>query len=127
TVAEPVEMTVGNFVYLCNNVSHHAFVKGPNLDASTNNWIIPETFLVDGTTYTVVAVKEEAFDYNYRVHRLELPSTLTRIGKNAFLNCGNLEIVVSHIVHPFVIDNNTFVCMTWNNDKQEYEYNTPVA
>lgn len=126
-VAEPVEKTVGDFVYLCNTVSHHAFVKGLSDDSRAVNLTIPETFESDGATYTVLTVKDEAFYYSYRVRRLELPSTLTKIGKDAFFNCRNLEMVVSHIVHPFVIDDNTFVCRSWNSDSQQYDYETPSA
>ena len=126
-VAEPVEKTVGDFVYLCNTVSHHAFVKGLSDDSKAINLTIPETFESDGATYTVLTVKDEAFYYSYRVRRLELPSTLTKIGKDAFFNCRNLEMVVSHIVHPFVIDDNTFVCRSWNSDSQQYDYETPSA
>ncbi len=126
-VAEPVEKTVGDFVYLCNPVSHHAFVKEGSEAARTYTWVIPETFESDGVTYTVVAVKDEAFYYAYHLHRLELPATLTKIGNSAFQNCWNLKMVVSHIVHPFVIDDNTFVCRRWNSDTQQYDIEPPIA
>ena len=126
-VAEPEEKTVGDFVYLCNNDTHHAFVKGTKEDADTKTWVIPETFDTDGVTYTVVAVRSDAFFYDSRVRRLELPSTLNMIGDEAVLNCNNLQMVISHIKHPFVIHDNTFAVRTWNYDTMEFDYKESSA
>ena len=126
-VAEPEEKTVGDFVYLCNNDTHHAFVKGTKEDADTKTWVIPETFDTDGVTYTVVAVRSDAFFYDSRVRRLELPSTLNMIGDEAVLNCNNLQMVISHIKHPFVIHDNTFAVRTWNYDTMKFDYKESSA
>lgn len=50
---------------------------------SNQNLVIPATFTVDGTEYTVVSIGDEAFK-TAGIRSLELPETLRSIGKSAF-------------------------------------------
>ena len=56
------------------------------------------------------------------LQKLELPSTLTRIGERAFIGSRNLDMAISHIVNPYAIQNNVF-CKEehWNENGQSYD------
>ena len=112
-VAEPVEKIVDNFIYKCNEVTKNAILIG-QVNNNVTNVIIPETFTADNATYTVKGIGKEAFWGNYYIEQLTLPSTLTKIEKDAFLNCKNLKMIISHIDHPFTIDDDTFSYRYWN-------------
>ncbi len=62
-------------------------------EAYSGNIVIPQTVTHSGTTYTVVAVGNEAFYYGHQLYTLELPSTVNSIGNYAFYECINLESV----------------------------------
>ena len=68
-----------------------------------------ESFLTEGVTIpsTVTTIGEEAFR-NTWMKRIELPESIKSIGENAFSNTPELKTVVSNIVNPFAIPDNTF-------------------
>ena len=121
-VAAYVEITTDEFVYDCNPVTRHAMLKKKNDYYDGAIVSIPATFESGGTTYTVIGIEKDAFWGAYYLQRLELPATLRKIGKDAFAACKNLSLVVSHIVHPFVIDGNTFSQANWNEVTYTYNY-----
>lgn len=51
---------------------------------------IPETTVKDGVTYTVTAIKANAFAGNEYIGYVFIPKTVKTIGDNAFKNCVNL-------------------------------------
>ena len=67
------------------------------------------------------AIDSNAFSW-CDLQKLELPSTLTRIGERAFIGSRNLAMVISHIVNPYAIQNNVF-CKEeyWNENGQSYD------
>ena len=126
-VATYVEITTDEFVFDCNPVTRHAMLKKQNENYNGVVVSIPATFESGGTTYTVIGIEKDAFWGAYYLQRLELPATLRKIGKDAFAACKNLSLVVSHIVHPFVIDGNTFSQANWNEVTYTYNYSPSSA
>ena len=55
-----------------------------------------------------------AFADMYGLTRLELPSTLKEIGGCVIQGCENLAAVVSHIIDPPAVADNTFATGKWN-------------
>ncbi len=52
---------------------------------------IPKKVKIDGKTYTVVEIAEDAFKDNMDVTTVTIESTITKIGKNAFNGCKKLK------------------------------------
>ena len=74
--------------------------------------VIPDSFMVDGVYYKVIAIKESVFKDKTSIESLTLPSTLTQIGDNAFDGCKNIAVVTSKIKEPFTISDNVFSAYT---------------
>lgn len=69
---------------------------------------IPKTVTNAGETYTVVAIGATAFANNNDLSAVEIPSTVTTIGGNAFAGCRNLTSVTCAMPTPPVIIPNVF-------------------
>ena len=65
---------------------------GADADAA-GNVVIPATVEIDGESYAVVSIEDEAFYGNEQVESVAIPSTVTTIGESAFKGCSNLESV----------------------------------
>ena len=60
---------------------------------------IPDCITIDGSTYTVTAIGDEAFVRCFYLTRLSLPATIRTIGSRAFVSCYRLaEITVPQSV-----------------------------
>jgi hypothetical protein len=55
--------------------------------------VIPETVVYQGTTYTVTAIGDYAFDLCLDLASISMPNTITIIGEGAFCNCRSLSAV----------------------------------
>ena len=73
---------------------------------------LPDSFAVDDVYYKVIAIKEEVFKNKSSIKNLRLPSTLQKIGDNAFAGCKNIGIVTSKVKEPFAISDNVFSVYT---------------
>ena len=149
---EPLEATVDGLKYMYLTLSKTATVLG-RADSEKRFITIPTKVPIDNVDYDVKAVGagafrdcdidsviissgvetigRNAFNYCWRLQKLELPSTLKSIGeyafyecnnlkkvelpaslniieKYAFFYCSNLSIVISKIQSPSVIDNSVF-------------------
>ncbi len=62
-------------------------------DTSLNSISIPETVTLNGVTYTVSEVSEDAF-FGSSVKKIIIPKTVTSIGKRAFFNCTSLRRMI---------------------------------
>ena len=51
--------------------------------------VIPSSVTYGNKTWTVIEIMDDAFGYNNNITSVTLPSTLKKIGKNAFYNCSN--------------------------------------
>ena len=59
---------------------------------------IPETIVNGGVTYRVTAIGERAFDGRSDISYLSIPTSITSIGKYAFIDCGNnVKVNISSI------------------------------
>lgn len=54
---------------------------------------IPDTVVIDGITYRVTAIENNAFSKNKYVEKVTIGKNVKTIGKNAFYNCTKLENV----------------------------------
>lgn len=65
------------------------------LNAATNTVIlqIPASITVGDNTYTVTAIGEGAFEDNELISHVYIPATVKTIGKNAFKNTVNVEVM----------------------------------
>ena len=52
---------------------------------------IPEKVRIDGKIYTVTSIGEYAFIYNFDLTYINIPESVTSIGKEAFNGCNSLE------------------------------------
>lgn len=81
----------------------------PAIDQSvTGSFCIPESL----NGYKVVAVSFAAF-FNTVLTSVTIPQTVTFIDEYAFVNCKDLEVVVSNITNPFEINENVFLCYNY--------------
>ncbi len=63
---------------------------------------------------SVTSIGEEAFEFCYRLKSITIPNSVTSIGKSAFCRCKNLKNVISKIVSPFPIEDDTFSDETYS-------------
>ena len=54
---------------------------------------VPSTVTVDGVTYKVTAIADNAFKNNKKVTKVVIPSNIITIGKNAFNGCSKLKTI----------------------------------
>ena len=54
---------------------------------------VPSTVTVDGVTYKVTAIADNAFKNNKKVTKVVIPSNIITIGKNAFKGCSKLKTI----------------------------------
>ena len=91
TVAKAQYFEVGGIVYGITSESeqsaevlpYYALLDNPYSGAIT----IPQTVEIEGTTYTVTALSESAFESCTTVISLTLPPTIRSIGSHCFYNC----------------------------------------
>lgn len=73
--------------------------------SGTINLVIPDMVQNEGVTYTVTEIGDYSFsDYNNRdntaIKTVDLPATITRIGKNAFCYCPISEVTIRATTPP---------------------------
>lgn len=74
----------------------------------------------------VESIGNNAFSYMGSLTSIELPESLKRLGSYLIEGDEELMAVVSHIIEPFAIDDNTFAVLKWNSDTQQFE-STPSS
>ncbi|MDD6071677.1 MAG: leucine-rich repeat protein [Clostridiales bacterium] len=55
--------------------------------------VIPETVKINGVTYTVTSVADNAFKNNKKIKKVVIGNNVKVIGENAFMGCSNLQSV----------------------------------
>ncbi len=74
-------------------------VKNPTVtytgttDSKATTVTVPATVTVEGVTYKVTAVADNAFKGNKKITKVTIPKNVTTIGKNAFSGCTKLKAV----------------------------------
>ena len=94
-VYSSIETTINNLKFVCHTGTHKAKLVGNTYPSSpVVNVVIPPTFDVDGTQYTVSEIANNALrpsNYQYNpIASLTIPSTVESIGDNAVYNCYRL-------------------------------------
>lgn len=123
--------TFNNITYGYFTNINTAFILGSNKDNLSGTLTIPSEIRVNGTSYSVTSIADQAFKNNYNITSLkisegvktigqdafngcykieiiDLPSTLTNIGEQAFYDISQLKYVNVEMENPFIINNNTF-------------------
>ena len=152
---EPTVETVGNLKYYCDPATMEATVVGPieswdndEFNQSFTKIDIQTTVTSGGNMYKVTTIGEEAFysfDYvkevnipegietiekiaflsMYRLEKVVLPSTLKKIGYEAFSYERALTSVISHVTDPSAVevDKTAFALQLddWDDELGEYK------
>ncbi len=70
---------------------------------------IPDSFALNGSTYyKVIGVGKAALKNKSSIKHLTIPSTIEKIGDNAFEGCNNVEDIVNKLIEPVAINENVF-------------------
>ena len=68
--------------------------NGDSYNSYHGNIIIPETIELEGNTYTVTAIANNAFKDCLDINSLSIPVTISSIAKNTFSNCSVNEVII---------------------------------
>ena len=60
-------------------------------NVNKNKVSIPQKIMINGVSYQVTSIAAKAFKANKKIRSIVIPSTIRKIGKQAFLNCKNLK------------------------------------
>lgn len=60
-------------------------------NVNKNKVSIPQKIMINGVSYQVTSIAAKAFKANKKIRSIVIPSTVRKIGKQAFLNCKNLK------------------------------------
>ena len=71
--------------------------------------VIPRTVQYNGVDYTVTGIAEKAFTNCIGITSIEIPDTITNIGREAFYGCSSLSDITSNSLNPSKIDSFAFV------------------
>ena len=62
---------------------------------TSGSFTIPSTVTINGSNYSVVKISDVAFSSCDKLTSIEVPSSITAFGKDAFINCSGLKKVVA--------------------------------
>lgn len=84
--AHAIEVTIDDCRYILRENGHTATIIGKYNRNDVVTIIIPPYISYEGVNYTVTSIGDEAF-YDTNIKGVEIPNTVTYIGKNAFKDC----------------------------------------
>lgn len=141
---DPMEATVDDLKYLYVVSSKTATVVGRAENSSNRNITIPSIVPINGNEYSVKSIGKgalrsidieslvissgvetigkKAFESCWRLKKVDLPSTITSIGDQAFYGMGSLATVISRISSPFEIDKSVFASSQESHDDGSGNY-----
>ena len=76
-----------------NQYSQNETTSISSYSGNEENVVIPDTTTLDDVTYTVDSICSKAFEYNTNIKTITIPSTVTKIEKEAFADCPNLTAI----------------------------------
>ncbi|MCR5050301.1 MAG: leucine-rich repeat domain-containing protein [Paludibacteraceae bacterium] len=93
-------LTVTAQVYV-DGIAYECSYDGENYTAGviqgenpyTGDIVIPDSIEDDGHTYSVIEIKDNAFQYSESLNSVVLPKTMKKIGSEAFHNCVNMTSI----------------------------------
>ncbi len=74
----------------------------------------------------VKSIGISAFQECSKLQKLEIPSTLSSVGYNLIYGCSSLEVIISHMVEPFIIEDNLFASTYYLGNNFVY-YPSPIT
>ena len=87
------QFMVDGIAYMKIDDSSAAVSYSPYTEGSIT---IPDTITVDGISYNVTAINDYAFAGCYDLTSVDIPDSITSIGKHVFMNCNNLAEIIVH-------------------------------
>ena len=94
-VGERINDTRTNAVYtITGNTDDNRTVEYIKPSVQTAKVTIPSVVTIQGKNYQVTAIANKAFKNNKKVKKIMIPSTVKKIGKQAFFNCKKLKNIV---------------------------------
>ena len=106
TIKEPFEVITDDkgSNYIVEDEWNNTVSFAGNTNA-TNTFEVPSTVTVNGVTYTVNMISDNAFSGNTSLTEILLPETITAIGSGAFKNCIHLvSIAIKAITPPTLLN-----------------------
>ena len=97
--AETIDANGATLSYSAD-AEHKVTITGATALPEDGILIIPDTFRVGETKYTVTAIGVGAFNGTTALKAVAIPTFVTNIGENAFAGCSNLEWVVVRNTDP---------------------------
>ncbi|GEM_PF-4690518 len=82
------EKTIGGITYTYTSGTPTAKVKTGSTDA---NVVIPQTIQIDDNSYTIIELSQDCFKNKTTLQTISIPSSVTTIGKTAFMGCTSLQ------------------------------------
>lgn len=73
---------------------------GSSSSSYSGEIVIPETVTSSNTTYYVSAIAADAFSGSSNLTAVTIPSTVMKIGNNAFSGCSSLKHIYSNMLYP---------------------------
>ena len=89
---EVIEDKTGNDYKVTDPEKKEVFYKAP-ASKKAKTVTIPASVTIDGVTYKVTKIDDNAFKGKTTVTKITIPSTVTTIGKDAFYGCKKLKTV----------------------------------
>lgn len=86
-------LTVGNASYIVTTAGS-AVAYAKNLNTKATAVAVPSEVKIDGITYKVTSIADNAFKNNKKLKKVTIGSNVTSIGNSAFRNCTALKKVV---------------------------------
>lgn len=75
---------------------------------------IPAEIAVDGTTYAVTAIDDNAFKNCSSLVDVYIEKNVATIGEGIFSGCGKLQTIICHSATPAAVDSTTFDASTYS-------------
>ena len=97
--AETIDANGATLSYSAD-AEHKVTITGATALPEDGILIIPDTFRVEDTKYTVTAIGDGAFNGKAALKAVAIPTFVTNIGESAFSDCSNLEWVVVRNTDP---------------------------
>ena len=97
--AETIDANGATLSYTAD-AEYKATITGATALPEDGILIIPDTFRVGETKYTVTAIGDDAFNGKAALKAVAIPTFVTNIGERAFSDCSNLEWVVVRNTDP---------------------------
>ena len=87
------EKSTASYVVTDNDIKNPTVMYSEVQNKSQKTITIPETVTIDGITYKVTAIADNAFKNNKKVTKIIFSDNIVEIGKNAFSGCSKLKTV----------------------------------